>query len=782
MLKSLRDKSSSETNCRLLSSLVLLLLATSSGCGQSVNQTPPAQTYTIAGTVTPAANGSGSTLLLSGAANASTTADTAGNFSFSSLANGTYTVTPSRNGFVFSPASQTETINGAAPPLLNFTVTAQSSQTFTISGNLSPTTGSSGAAVKLSGAANATTTADSLGNYSFSGLSNGNYTVTPTKLGISFTPSSQAVTISGNNVSGVNFIATGQTFSVSGIITGGSSAMVMLSGGTSGSTIADGTGNFSFSGLANGNYVVTPSKAGFTFSPSSQSVTVNGANVSGVTFTAMVQSFSISGTISGGSGATVTLTGGATASTTADGSGNFSFAGLANGGYTITPSKAGFTMNPSSKSVTVSGASVTAVNFTATAQTFSLSGSLAPPTGGAGASVVLSGAASATATADASGNYSFTGLANGTYAVTPSHSGYSFNPSSQAVTLNGANVTGVNFTATPVAPTFTISGTISPASVAAGSTVTLSGAAGVATTADASGNYSFTGISSGTYTVTPSSQTATFSPTSQPVTISNTNVTGVNFTATATANVIFFDDFTGNNLNAQWTAMNRHGDYSNSEQQCYLPANVTVSGSYLNIVSQVQTQACGDSTHAPSTWNYTSGMVQWTSFNFEYGTIEFRAKFAGPAGSGAWPAVWMLGINCQASNIQSADNVLGCNWPQNGSREMDLVEVNPSGHDITVNLNTFDTNQTQHSCGVDTTDVTQNFHLYDVVWTSSSVTLKVDGGAGCSLSTAIPTEPMFLIMNNAIGGSGGCPNGGNCPDNSTFPQNMLVDYVKITQP
>ena len=405
------------------------------------------------------------------------------------------------------------------------------------------------------------------------------------------------------------------------------------------------------------------------------------------------------------------------------------------------------------------------------------------PAGGAGARVDLSGAASATATAaDASGNYSFTGLANGGYAVTPSHSGYSFNPSSQAVTLNGANVTGVNFTATAVAPTFTISGTISPASIAAGSTVTLSGAAGATTTADASGNYSFTGISNGTFTVTPSSQTATFSPTSQPVTISNTSVTGVNFTATGTANVIFFDDFTGNNLNTQWTAMNRHGDYSNSEQQCYLPANVTVSGSYLNIMSQVQTQTCGDSTHAPSTWNYTSGMVQWTSFNFQYGTIEFRAKFAGPAGSGAWPAAWMLGINCQASNIQSADNVLGCNWPQNGSREMDLVEVNPSGHDITVNLNTFDTNQTQHSCGVDTTDVTQNFHVYDVIWTSSSVILKVDGGVGCSLSTAIPTEPMFLIMNNAIGGSGGCPNGGNCPNNSTFPQNMLVDYVKITQP
>jgi len=89
--------------------------------------------------------------------------------------------------------------------------------------------------------------------------------------------------------------------------------------------------------------------------------------------------------------------------------------------------------------------------------------------------------------------------------------------------------------------------------------------------------------------------------------------------------------------------MNRHCDYSNSEQQCYLPANVTVSGSYLNIMSQVQTQTCGDSTHAPSTWNYTSGMVQWTSFNFQYGTIEFRGKICRPAGSGAWPAAMDVG-------------------------------------------------------------------------------------------------------------------------------------------
>src|SRR5712664_3888981 len=96
-------------------------------------------------------------------------------------------------------------------------------------------------------------------------------------------------------------------------------------------------------------------------------------------------------------------------------------------------------------------------------QTYSVSGTISPTAGGGGASVTLSGAASATVTASSSGAYTFTGLANGTYAVTPSHTGYTFSPTSQSATVNGANVTGVNFTATAQqGQTFSISGTLSP--------------------------------------------------------------------------------------------------------------------------------------------------------------------------------------------------------------------------------------------------------------------------------------------------------------------------------
>jgi hypothetical protein len=167
--------------------------------------------------------------------------------------------------------------------------------------------------------------------------------------------------------------------------------------------------------------------------------------------------WSISGTIFGGASSTVVVSGSATATTTADASGNYGFTGLPNGSYAVTPSKNGFTFTPASQPVTVNSANVAGVNFTAqAAPTWSISGTIS---GGAGSTVALSGTATATTIADASGNYSFTGLANGSYTVAPSKSGFTFTPASQPVTVNGANVAGVNLTAQAV-PTWSISTTL----------------------------------------------------------------------------------------------------------------------------------------------------------------------------------------------------------------------------------------------------------------------------------------------------------------------------------
>ena len=122
---------------------------------------------------------------------ASTTTQSTLTLSASSLAvTGTLNVTI--NGFSGSVSSATT---------VSLTVTPK---TWTISGTI---VNGPGATVTLSGAATATTTADASGNYSFSNVVNGNYMVVATKPGWIITPGSQSVTVSGGNVSSVNFIA-----------------------------------------------------------------------------------------------------------------------------------------------------------------------------------------------------------------------------------------------------------------------------------------------------------------------------------------------------------------------------------------------------------------------------------------------------------------------------------------------------------------------------------------------------------------------------------------------
>jgi uncharacterized surface anchored protein len=145
----------------------------------------------------------------------------------------------------------------------------------------------------------------------------------------------------------------------------------------------------------------------------------------------------------------MTLGGAATGTTATNASGNYTFAGLANGSYTVTPSLAGYTFNPVSRNVAVSGANVTGQNFTGTASggTFSISGNVKDSNGLAmsGVTITLGGAANQTTTTNASGNYSVTNLAPGTYTVTPSKWGYFFTPASRSVTITNQNVTGQDF-------------------------------------------------------------------------------------------------------------------------------------------------------------------------------------------------------------------------------------------------------------------------------------------------------------------------------------------------
>jgi hypothetical protein len=234
---------------------------------------------------------------------------------------------------------------------------------YSISGNC----GTPGVFLNFTGPASGTVVSGPGGAYTIPSVPNGNYVVTPTLLGWSFAPPSQAVTVSGFNVIGVNFAATftGAVLSISGNA-GLAGATVSWTGTSSGSTIADGSGNYTIPGLASGAYTVSASGTGYTFTPPSTVVTLSTTNATGINFTAtpVVTGHSISGNV-GASHATINWTGPGPTSggVTADGSGNYVIPGLPDGSYVVTPRLTGWSFSPTSRTVTVAGANLTGVNF-----------------------------------------------------------------------------------------------------------------------------------------------------------------------------------------------------------------------------------------------------------------------------------------------------------------------------------------------------------------------------------------------------------------------------------
>lgn len=101
------------------------------------------------------------------------------------------------------------------------------------------------------------------------------------------------------------------------------------------------------------------------------------------------------------------------------------------------------------------------------AATYSISGTISGA-GGAGAQIALTGTSSASTTADGSGNYSFSGLSNGSYTITPYNTGYTFTPTNQSESVSGSNVTGVNFTSSANTPSPIASGLMAVSPVGTG--------------------------------------------------------------------------------------------------------------------------------------------------------------------------------------------------------------------------------------------------------------------------------------------------------------------------
>jgi hypothetical protein len=81
--------------------------------------------------------------------------------------------------------------------------------------------------------------------------------------------------------------------------------------------------------------------------------------------------------------------------------------------------------------------------------------------------------------------------------------------------------------------------------------------------------------------------------------------------AASQATYAFDDEFDGTTLDTnQWTALNRDGDTSNQELQCYLASNVSESGGLLSLLSQLDPAGCAK---IGTRYQHSSGAIVWTS-------------------------------------------------------------------------------------------------------------------------------------------------------------------------
>jgi hypothetical protein len=297
----------------------------------------------------------------------------------------------------------------------------------------------------------------------------------------------------------------------------GITMILSTSGVISGTATTDANGKYIFRNLRNEPYTIAPSKPGYTFSPENRTVTGNSPGRTRLDFS--VQQYSISGkmTLNGDGlpGAMIHLSGAATTSTMTDSDGNYSFVGLLNGDYTVTPSKTGLPFAPENTKVTVTGASLSGIDFASTAPGSANAISGAATFNGVGlwdVSIALSGAATASASTNTDGTYIFPDLADGSYLVTPAKTGYAFAPENRLVTVNNAGFAVRNFEAAASSSTYSISGTVTYNGDGLDNvTLRLHGAASAEVMTDKYGSYAFSGLPSGSYIISPRKSPYAFS-------------------------------------------------------------------------------------------------------------------------------------------------------------------------------------------------------------------------------------------------------------------------------
>ncbi|HEX4749810.1 MAG TPA: glycoside hydrolase family 16 protein [Bryobacteraceae bacterium] len=242
------------------------------------------------------------------------------------------------------------------------------------------------------------------------------------------------------------------------------------------------------------------------------------------------------------------------------------------------------------------------------------------------------------------------------------------------------------------------------------------------------------------------------------------------------SHLIWADEFNGT-LNSppdplKWTYDLGDGGWGNHEKERYTRAT---ENAFQDGNGHLVIRALRDGDTFTSARIKTEGL-----FQFQYGRVEARIKI--PSAHGLWPAFWLLGANIKTVG-----------WPSCG--EIDIMEnFGPPHDDARTNRSTL------HGPGYQSTGMTSiyrlppgesfsdDFHVFAAAWKRREIDFSIDGISYFKATrSAMPAAgkwvfdngPLFLLLNLAVGGS---PAPVGYPDDSVrFPQEMLVDYIRVYQ-
>ncbi len=260
------------------------------------------------------------------------------------------------------------------------------------------------------------------------------------------------------------------------------------------------------------------------------------------------------------------------------------------------------------------------------------------------------------------------------------------------------------------------------------------------------------------------------------------------------------DEFDGDTVNTDnWGFDIGNGDngWGNGELQYYREENASVEDGLL-IIEATKHQPIldlGDDTTA----RYTSSKLKSEGkVEFKYGRVDIRAVVA--KGQGMWSAGWMLGL---AGQDENGDDIA---WPYRG--EIDIFDTiggtrdgvpqegmivnnmywNGNGADPSTvyspsNINNNDASAFRINNSNEGTTFSNKFHTFSLIWDEDNVEFLLDGeqtqlidiSEGALAETY--NNPFYLILNVAIGGD--WP--GSPDETTTYPDGMLVDYVRVYQ-